>query len=244
MIDAWTAVWIVLILFMSQTVQAVTGFGLGIVAMSMFPLVLASYTDGVCIAGMVSMVGSTVIAIRYRRHINFKLALPALCGYFVFALLATWLLASFDGRIFKRAMGVMLVLFAVYSLFFSKRMKIKPSPKNGVIAGSLGGLTGGLFSMGGPPVVAFMLSATDDNLAYLATIQFYFTVCNAYTLVMRLISGIMTVQAVYYSLLGLIGIAAGLLVGGKIFKLLNRGAMQKAVYVFMMVMGVWIAIIG
>ncbi len=231
---------IVLLLLVSAGaafVQRVSGFGLGIVAMLFFPYFMPSQAAS-AVAGLISCVGSSCNALRYRSHVRFRLILPLLCAALVAIPLAVHFSAAAPEAVLKRLLGVVLVLLSVYFLFFSKKIHMKPTAWNGALAGFLGGTLSGLFSTGGPPAVLYLIHATEDNLTYFAAVQAYFALTNIYSAVMRAINGILTREVLMLAALGILGWWVGDRLGAKVFDRLDPDRLRRIIYIGMIVSGV------
>ena len=136
-------------------------------------------------------------------------------------------------------LGAALILLSGYMFFFSSKIKIKPSPFTGLAAGGFSGILGGIFSMGGPPVVIyFMQSEGDDKDRYLATIQMYFLLSNVYGTAVKAINGFITKDVLILAAFGTVGMIAGIFIGKLIFKKLRVDILRRVVYCFMAVAGV------
>ena len=123
-------------------------------------------------------------------------------------------------------------------------MKIKGGTKEGAIAGGVSGATGGLFAIGGPPIVVYFLSATSSNAAYMATLQTFFLLTGTYTNGMRLLTGLITRDVLLLSLPAFAGLAVGMAFGVKLFTKLDPARLRKLVYAFMAFSGFWILVTG
>lgn len=219
-------------------VQRVSGFGFGIFAMLFFPYFLPSQAAASTVAGLISCVGSNYNAICHRKSIQPKVMLPLLCAALVTIPIAVHFSAVAPERILKRLLGVILILLSLYFLFFSRKIHIRPTVPNGLLAGALGGTLNGLFSTGGPPAVLYLIHATDDNLAYFATIQAYFALTNIYSATMRALNGLITKEVLILFALGLIGWWIGDRIGAKIFDRLNPDRLKQVIYIGMIVSGI------
>ena len=142
-----------------------------------------------------------------------------------------------SGNIFKILLGIVLIVLSIYFLFFNKRMVLKPTVFNGILAGTLGGTLGGLFSTGGPPAVLYLSSATTSNIAYFATIQFYFCFTNLYATAFRVVNGIIDLQLLVYALIGIVGCMLGDFVGRCVFDKLNSDKLKLIIYIGMLISG-------
>lgn len=219
-------------------VQRVSGFGLGIFVMLFFPYLLPGYAMGAAVSCLMSVVGSGYNALRYRKNIHFRIILPLICAAAVTIPIAVYFSSSAPETLMKRLLGIVLILLSLYFLFFSGKVRIRPTVGNGVIAGALGGTLNGLFSTGGPPVVLYMVHAAPDKLVYFASIQFYFALTNAYSTVARAINGIITWEVLGYFAITLIGWAAGNAIGARVFERLDGDRFKKIIYIGMIVSGV------
>jgi uncharacterized membrane protein YfcA len=152
--------------------------------------------------------------------------------------IAVYFAKKVSGDSFKILLGAVLVILSIYFLFFNKKIKLKPTVPNGIIAGTLGGALNGLFSTGGPPAVLYLTSATPDNITYFATIQFYFCLTNIYSIANRAINGLITLDLLLYAAVGLIGCISGDLLGRKVFDKLDAQKLKYVIYIGMIISGV------
>ena len=227
----------------SSLLQSVTGFGFAIIMMAIMPLFLPM-AHALAISTILSGILNAVILVRCWRDINLKqLWLPVcfcLCG----STFGTFLMATSPSPIYKRLLGVFLILLAIWLYFFSEKVRIRPSLASAGIAGIVSGLCGGLFSVNGPPMVLYFISVLEDKKEYLATIQCYFLINNIYLLVIRTLSGLIPSGIALSALWGLGGLLVGSFLGGKVFDKLDGKRLKSFVYLFMAFSGAWIAING
>ena len=216
----------------------VCGFGFGVFCMMFLPYVMGSTVQATAIINIVTLIQSTWIAIRYRKHIRWKLFLVPLAAYLVTCFLAVRLAVGLDNQVMKRILGAFLAVMSVYFIFIARRVRIRASTRNGLIAGALGGVMSGMFATGGPPASLYFSSTTDTKEDYLATIQGYFVVTNLYVVTLRAANGVMDRHVLICSAVGLGGLILGTLLGTTIFKRISIDFMRKAIYCMMAVSGV------
>lgn len=231
-------VFVILVGIGAAFVQRVSGFGLGIFAMMFMPHFLPSHTAAATISCLFSCGITTYNTIKYRKNIAFKTALPMLAAAMVSIPIAVYFAAKVSAKIFEILLGAVLVLLSLYFLFFNKKIKIKPTPINGVIAGALGGVLNGLFSTGGPPIVLYLTSVGADNVTYFATIQFYFSMTNIYATATRAINGLVTWELVLYAAFGFVGCLIGDTIGKLVFDKLDAKKLKTVIYIAMIISGV------
>ena len=169
-------------------IQSVSGFGFGIFVMTFFPT-LFSVNVSAALSGLLSMVSTIYLCWKFRKHCQYRrLIFPAL-GFFVFSLPSILLSAVSPNALLQKFLAVVLILFSIYFFFFESRVKLKESPLAGFVAGALGGILGGFFSMGGPPVVAYILQTSRSREQYMGEIQSYFLITNIFSLGVRFANG-------------------------------------------------------
>ena len=219
-------------------IQRVTGFGLGIFVMLFLPHLFEKHTEAAAISTLFSCVASSYNAIRYRKSIPLKTVLPVLITALIVIPFAVKFAVYVSANIFDILLGSVLILLSLYFLFFSKRIKLKPTVVNGCIAGSLSGALTGLFSTGGPPIVLYLTNATNDPMVYLAATQFFFAVTGIYATATRAISGVLTWELLLYAAIGMVGCMTGNLLGKFVFDKLNADRLKKVIYLAMIVSGI------
>jgi uncharacterized membrane protein YfcA len=230
--------YVILVGFGAAFVQRVSGFGLGIFTMMFLPHFMPSHTAAATISCIFSCYTTTFNSIRYRKNVAYKTAIPMLAAALISIPIAVYFAAKVSAKIFEILLGSVLVILSVYFLFFNKKIKIKPTVPNGIVAGTLGGALNGLFSTGGPPAVLYLTSATPDNITYFATIQFYFCLTNVYSIANRAINGMITPDLILYGLVGIIGCIGGDLLGRKVFDKLDAKKLKYVIYIGMIISGV------
>lgn len=218
-------------------VQTVSGFGYGVLTMAILPY-FVPYAQATAVCSMCGGTLSAMVALRCRDKIDYKLMWPMLAGHIVASTGAIWFSVGQSKETLMRLLGLALIGLSVYFLFFNDRLRIRPTRLNGVVAGALGGIGGGLFAIGGPPVVVYLLSATCDKETYRATIQAYFAISSVVLFVARLQSGIIDGYVVQLWALALAALAAGVWLGNLFFRRISPTVLRRSVYAMMAVSGI------
>ena len=239
-IDLLPAIFIViLVATVGSTIQRVTGFGFGIFAMLFLTRIITVYGEANALSGLLSFTSTLIVALSHAKKVDWKNLLFPCIGFAVISVPSILLMKKLDNRVLLIMLGVALILLSGYMFFFSSKIKIKPSPFTGLAAGGFSGILGGIFSMGGPPVVIyFMQSEGDDKDRYLATIQMYFLLSNVYGTTVKAINGFITRDVLILAAFGTVGMITGIFIGKLIFKKLRVDILRRVVYCFMAVAGV------
>ena len=236
--DVLQACLLVLVGFGAGFVQRVSGFGLGIFAMSFLPHFMPSLSAAATVSTLFSCVTSSYNGFKYRKRVVYKTAIPMLLAALVSIPVAVYCSVMVSGEIFKILLGVVLILLSVYFLFFSHRIHFRATALGGALAGTFGGALNGLFSTGGPPVVLYLSNALTDKEAYFATIQFYFGLTNIYSVASRAANGIVTGEVLLFALVGILGCFAGDAFGKRVFDRLDAKKLKTIIYIGMIVSGI------
>lgn len=229
--------------FVSAFIQSTTGFGYGILFMAISPYFL-SYNIAQVLSISTSPVGNVANVVKRIKRVNWRQVIIPM----IFALSTTYisieLTRNMDTGVMRRILGVLLFFLAIWFVFFSSRVRIKPTFLNCTIAGLISGIGTGLFSISGPPMVIYYLSALEDKEEYMATIQAYFFLNSVSTIIMRIVMGAFPSFSFTWFAATVIGLLLGAAVGFKFYKKLNGEAMKRYVYGFMALSGLFIVING
>ena len=180
---------------------------------------------------------TAINAVRMRRDIVWKWIVPTFVSYFIASFFAVKLLSVVGDGSIKKVLGVVLILLSLYFIFFQKKIKIQPTKRNGFIAGALSGTLESLFCVGGPPIVLYLLTVSNDVRRYTASVQAWFAVTEVFLLAIRYMNGLVTPVAVHYSAIGLLAILPGIYVGNKLLNHMNPQRLKNVVYAIMLIYG-------
>lgn len=234
---------VALIAVVGSFVQATTGFGYALIVMAFWPLFLPFRTAAALeIATALMMV--LYIAFQYRKHINWKIVVWPILTTILFNLIGFQFMIGSAESLLRRMMGGMLLLLFLHFVFFAKKLTVKPTPAAGLAAGVIGGLCGGMLGIGGPPMVAYFISSTDDKKEYVATLQCYFVISGVQMVIVHAVSGSFTPDILQLGIVALAGVAVGTLAGFLLFKRLPMQHLKKLIYLLLGCLGLYLLIVG
>lgn len=221
-------------------IQGTTGFGYGIFVMIFFPTLLGAMPAAVGTSSMVSFGGLAALTWRYRKHVNWKLLPLPLVIYYIVSGICIKLSTQIDTGAAKMYLGLFLVVLAFYFSFFAGKIRIKINFFTTLIATTLSGTLSGFFAIGGPPMVIYYLSATQSKEEYLGTCQCFFFLTGLYTMLVRILTGIITLDLLKYVLVGYLGFGIGLLLAGRVVDRIDAEKMKKLIYAVIGASGFWL----
>ena len=233
----WEFVFVCLIGFTAASIQSSTGFGFGILAMGLWPLIL-SYTDASLMVIICTTCLTGFIAIRNIRHVKAKIIIvPAILALVGNYLGLTCMMRS-DNSFMLKLLGVFLLVLSAYFFLFAHRIQIKSNVFSAIVAGFATVGLSGLFNIGGPPMVLYYSVVIKEKNAYRATLQMFFLINLLFKICYFLIIG-RTIENLFALPFALGGSVAGIAAGSYIFNRLPVEKVKRAVYGLMALMGLW-----
>lgn len=226
--------------FAGGLTQGLAGFGFGLVTMGIYAQVF-EVREAVPMATCLSItVGSTVLW-RWRRHVRLTNAAPLMLGGLAGLPLGVAFLTHWDERPLVGTLGGLTILYAAWSLWRAPRSPATGEravhPAWGVLAGFAGGVVGGAFNMGGPPVVAYALHRRFAQGVFVATIQAYFLLMSTSQLTLLSRAGLATLDSVRLAAISVPAVVGGVLLGTRLARRVDPVAFRRIVHVLLLVLG-------
>lgn len=217
--------------------QTVTGFGCGIVIMLFLPYIMpVVQASGLSV--LITMILNVLLVGRYRRSINVRLVvLPAVISFAV-STLAIHIGANLELNVMKITFSLFLIVLALYFIFFSDKIKIRPTFPTVLICAFLAGAANGLFGIGGPPMALYFLAVTREKEEYIGTTQLYFLLTSAYTTMVRIFSGVFDKELLLMGVPGIFAILLGSYIGMRVVGRISHEKMKHTIYLFLIASGV------
>ena len=232
--SVWQFVAIALIVFGAALMQALFGFGFGLISVPLMILFIDLPT-AVVTATAVSTVSCGIQWFESRaieaRQISVRLVVSALFGM-PFGL---WLLVNLDARPMKAVLGVVVLIGVVLSVkgFDLRRMPVLFDYSMGVFAGVLSTAT----STNGPPVVFLLHSRQYSPQDFRAVLNRVFTILNFLTLLTFFFAGQLTPDVIRLSALAIPVMLVGVYLGTKARSQINPDQFRSLVVALLFATG-------
>ncbi len=180
-----------LVFFAANLVQGFTGFGLGIVAITGLTLIgeIVHATILVNLAGMITV---SIVFWPLCRHAAWRHLWPLVVGIACSNPLGLALLKAFGPthpELVRRILGVVILGFSAWSLWAPAPKVRTPRWYLGLLAGLVGGVLGGAFTMSGPALVAYLYSLPLSRDSMKASVNVCFMFNGAYRLLLLASAG-------------------------------------------------------
>ncbi len=231
--------WIIisLVSLLAGIIQTVTGFGAGIV-ITCFLTGILGFLGTPAFSSVTCAFLSAGLVIRYRKHINWPVILPALIIYTSISVATLFLVKKLDLKLLQLFLGVFLTLLSLYYLFLADKIKPPKSMAFLIGASAFSGVTAGLFSIGGPLIVLTHFDRFDTREEYIASTQLLFGLNNVLCTIIRGLIGTFSAELIPFSLLGIVFISLGRAAGIRISGHLSMEKMKKMVYAGVLISGI------
>lgn len=211
-------------------VQGVTGFGAGVVLMLVLPALLA-VPQAAAVSGATCVALTASMTWRYRARVRpAAIAGPAVL-YVASSAVAITLTRGVDQAAMKAALGAFLVVLAAYSLLSPGGRARRVEGAAALACVIVSGVCDGAFGIGGPLMVLYYLSRTDDVEEYLGTIQGFFCVTLVCATAFRLATGVMGAGQLPLVAAGVAGVLIGAAAGARLVERLDVEVLRRTTYV-------------
>jgi uncharacterized membrane protein YfcA len=179
-------------------VRGITGFG-GAMVMSPPLALLLGPRIAVPVVLLLESIIATPMLVQTRHHVNWRVIgaiLLAACACVPFGVLV---LGVADPQVIRRAIAITVIVFALLLLRgwrYTGRPRLATSLGLGAVSGGMLGAT----SIGGPPVILYLLSGPDAIETTRANLTLYVTLTSLVGIAMLLQQGILAADAWWTSL--------------------------------------------
>jgi uncharacterized membrane protein YfcA len=226
----------IVILLAAYTFRGIAGFGSGLIAIPLLTLSMP-LTFVVPYINVLDVSASLVHGWRHRQYTQWRELLPVLPFTALGILIALYLLKSLHPAILVHALGVFILLFAVYNLI-GPEIQRHCSRRWASLAGTFGGMIGTLFGTGGPLyVIYFQLRGLPKSL-FRSTIATLFLLDGGLRFSGYVISGFYTREMLIWIVVSFPIMALGLYIGGRIHTGISQRQFQRAIGVLLVISGI------
>jgi len=224
------------IFLLSGLKQGLTGFGLGIVAMMLLPLIMPvpEATVAITLVGAISILGSLGV---FWKDVAWRETRPLLIGMSVGIPVGIFLLSTISPAIITRFLGVVLLGTAVIQATLAPGQKFCLPQFLGLPIGMISGMLGGAFNMGGPPVLVFLQSRLSTPKVLVATLQMVFAVSMIVRSCLFVSFGFVTLHTVFLVVIGILPAWIGIMVAARFQRFLPQEVLRRIVLLALFLMG-------
>lgn len=225
-----------LVISLAGFAQGLTGFGYGLVAIALLPM-LMNLRDAITLAALLNLIVCASTFLSIRSHYTWRQGLGLVLGACLGVPVGTWLLVQLDESVLLRILGSMMLLFSANELIFVRARSSGLSPALAFPFGLVSGGLSGAFGVGGPPAIAFTYSQpwTKDQVA--AVLQVVFGISALLRLLLLGHAGLVNTPVLFLGLSSLLPLLAAIALGHYFFSKISQSVLKKAAFLFLWLMG-------
>nr|WP_277922980.1 sulfite exporter TauE/SafE family protein [Tabrizicola soli] len=224
------SIYVFIIVAMAGFVRGITGFG-GAMFMAPPLSLILSPVVAVIYALALEAAAAVVMFPSIRRHLEYRtlalLGVPAVVSIPIGGLL----LVNLDSETIRVALSLTVMLFSLL-LIFGLRYSGSPRASTATAVGALSGLLFGATSMGGPPVILYLLSGPAPHWVTRANLVAYISFTSGLSLLLPWYLGYIPVSLALDVAIAIPPYFAGIFAGLRIFPLLNDKFFRRFTLIF------------
>lgn len=152
-------------------------------------------------------------------------------------------LANVDGSLLVRVLGAFVVAVSLWNLS-AKPLRVPESALGDAVAGGLGGLFGGAFNSGGPPLIAYVYSRPGSPEQLKATLQALFLCSTFARMALASAQGVMTHAVLLEAALATPFAVAGQFAGNALSARLSAERFRRVAWMGLLALGLVLGIRG
>jgi len=233
-----TTFFILTISFIASLVRSTLGFGESLIAVPLF-LFFLPIEVAVPLSVMLSVVIALVIVVQDHTKIHFNSA-KWLILYAILGLpLGIVILLYADETVVKVGLGMLLIAYSVYSLYFKRNKTLHRDNKLLLfIYGFLSGVFGGAYGLNGPPLVVYGNLRQWEPKYFRATLQAYFLPVSLISVVGYYAKGLVITEVNNYFLMSLTTTIPAVFLGRYFNHRLKDGTFFRYVFLGLIVISI------
>lgn len=228
---------ILAVILFASILQGFSGFGYGLVLMTVLPFFLPVKSATVITSVSVIFICLYMVW-QNRNHLNPRLIIFPMIGSFLFIPFGVFLLNFLNEEILKIVLGVLLILVSLFYLVRENRdLKIRVTKRNGALSGMVSGTLGGMLGIGGPPLVIYFIQAAGDKYEYKASLDSIFLLASIYRSFWLLFFGNITKSMIPLLSGAIVAGLIGTMIGFTLMMKTEKASITRAVYIIMIIAG-------
>jgi uncharacterized membrane protein YfcA len=217
---------------LAGVIRGVTGFG-GAMVMSPPLAFLLGPLLTVPVVLLLESLASTPMLFETRRLVRWRVIAPILALAMVTLPLGTYILTHQDALTMRRVIAAVVVLFSLLLLGgwrYTGAQRVSTSLGLGALAGAMVGAT----SMGGPPVILYLLAGPDPIEVTRANLTFFVAAISLAAVAVLALSGVLTAPGLWLAILLAPGYYIGMVAGTRLFSRFNDRRFRQFTLLLMM----------
>lgn len=224
----------VLILVVSNIIQAITGFAGGPLAMPP-SIALLGISDAKAAITLIFWFSTIIVTLQNLKNVNWKKLGIILFFMSIGVVAGLWIYDYFPIQYLMLLYGIVVILIGVKKLIRAETKEL-PVPVT-YLALIAAGIMQGMFTSGGPFLVIYATAAMKDKKEFRATVSAIWTVLNIFLVIKMYKQGMYTGYVNRLVGITMLPVFGAIFIGNRIGKQLKQNTFLKLVYVLLILSG-------
>jgi len=237
-----TTLLVLLIVFVATIIRSTFGFGESLVAVPLLILFLP-VEIAVPLSVLISIFIAFVVILQDHSEIHFRSAIWLILFAILGIPVGLWLLVHGDEIVVKPALGLLIVLYSIYSLAVKSRASLVDDHMPWMfLCGFLSGVFGGAYGINGPPLVVYGNMRGWSARQFRATLQAYFLPASLIGMSGYWYNGLWNSTVTRYFLMSIPVLIPAIVIGRILNHKITTGAFFRYVYIGLIAVGLLLII--
>lgn len=229
----------VIIVFVSNIIQTVTGFAGTMLAMP-GAMMLIGINDAKAILNVMGLAASIWIGVRNYKNINLKEFMKIVVIMFMGMIIGIYLFNQFQADVLMTIYGVLIMIIAMKNLITDKKVNLPEVLMYLIIL--LAGVIHGMFVSGGALLVVYAASRFTDKATFRATLAPVWVLLNTYMFVSHISAGYFIPRTMILTVICLVPLAGAIYIGNLLHNRINQKAFMKMTYILLLASGIFLLV--
>jgi uncharacterized membrane protein YfcA len=230
-----TYLWTCLIAFLAGFTQGVSGFGSVLLALPLLAIIL-DIKAVIPLAALYGLSIALLLLVQLWKYLEWKKVWPLLIGAVLGIPVGVFFLKKLDREIIHYFLGIILICYSLYSLFF-RTLSSGIGKAWAYVFGFLAGCLGGALGASGPPVIVYTSLQSWGKDTIKVTLQAFFAIAGMMVIFGHAISGITTAFVVRLFGISVPAMVLGTYVGSYFYGMIEEQWYRRTMFILLAFLG-------
>ncbi len=223
-----------MVLFITNTIQTITGFAGTLLAMP-FSIRLVGVEQAKAVLNIFTLVACLIITLQNLKYLKIKSLLKMVGGMFLGMLLGIYLFQILPMNLLLKLYAILIILVAVSKMFGKKNRKLPEWMMLFILLAA--GIIHGMFLSGGALLVVYAVTELKDKNEFRATIAPVWVILNGMLIFSHYQLGYYTPKTIMSIGISMIPLALSILLGNLLYRKLNQKQFLMMTYILLLIAG-------
>jgi len=217
---------------LAGVIRGITGFGGAMVMAPPFALLLGPLV-AVPVVLLLEGIAAAPMLVQLRHEVRWRVIGPIIAAAYATMPLGTWILVTADALLMRRVIAAVVIVFSLV-LLLGWRYAGKQRLATGVGLGAVSGTMLGATTLGGPPVILYLLAGPDPIETTRANLTYYLGALCLAGLALLWMNGVLGAPALLLAAGLAPGYYVGMVLGIRLFSRFNDQRFRQFTLAFML----------